>query len=99
MSFRTCPISFFEIPKSSAILKHTAQGIFSPLAFSKRASSNFFRSAILSSLFLSFSGYENPVFEPVNQSQKRGSVNILGECLHPPGILPVAEENLHLHPC
>jgi len=46
ISFRICPISRFEMPKSSAILKHIAQGIFPSFDFSKMVFSIFSRSII-----------------------------------------------------
>ena len=44
ISFRIFPTSLFEIPKSSAILKHTAQGSFPAFDFSRIAFSNLSRS-------------------------------------------------------
>ena len=44
ISFRIFPISLFEIPKSPAILKHTAHGSFPAFDFSRIAFSNLSRS-------------------------------------------------------
>jgi len=51
ISFRIFPISLFEIPKSSAILKDTAQGSFPAFDFCRMVSSSLLRSTIFLPLF------------------------------------------------
>ena len=54
ISFRIFPISRFEIPNSSAILKDTGQGSFPFCAFAKIVSSSFLRSILIPPFSIGF---------------------------------------------